>query len=68
MPHTDKLWPTDKYGFKFAYAIKLKTKWMVKRSGGDWETRQPYWNPFNEPMWCKFILFGSLQYVERTIP
>ena len=29
----DKLWPSDKYGFKFAYAIRLRNGWMVKKPG-----------------------------------
>ena len=40
----------------FAYAIKLKTKWMVKKPGEDWEFRNSDWKPDDEKTWCKFVL------------
>ena len=39
-----------------AYAIKLTTKWMVKKPGEDWEFRNSDWKPDDEKTWCKFIL------------
>ena len=51
---TDKFWPNDKYGFQFAYAIQLKTKWMIKRGNKEWEERSSDWKPSDEAVWCKF--------------
>ena len=50
----DKLWPSDKYGFKFSYAIKLKNKWMIKKPGNEWEEKKANWKPNKEIYWCKY--------------
>ena len=52
----DKLWPTDKYGFSFAYAVKLNSHWMIKKAGANWEKRNSDWQPSDEHVWCKFVL------------
>ena len=51
----DKLWPSDKYGFKFAYAFKLKSEWRIKKVDGDWEKRQANWKPSSKMTWCNLI-------------
>ena len=61
---TDKLWPNDKYGFQFAYAIRLNQKWMVKLVGGDWEARDSDWKPADESIWRKFVLLANLSNLE----
>lgn len=50
----DKLWPSDKYGFKLAYAIKLTSThgWIIKKSGQEWEQRTKDWSPIIET-WSK---------------
>ena len=50
----DKLWPSDKYGFSLAYAIKIKDRaWMIKKSGSEWEKRPASFTIDQEPHWCK---------------
>ena len=53
----DKLWPSDKYGFKLAYAIKLNNThgWIIKKSGQEWEQRKNNWSLIEET-WSKYIL------------
>ena len=53
---TDKLWPADKYGFQFAYAIRLGTKWKIKRVNEDWEDRRHDWKPSDEAIWGNVLL------------
>ena len=57
---TVKLWPNDKYGFQFAYAVRLNSKWMVKLVGGNWEPRSSDWNPADERVWRKLGLLANL--------
>ena len=51
---SDNLWPSDIQRFKFAYAIKLKNNWMVKKPGGEWTKRNAGWTPSDESTFCKY--------------
>ena len=54
--NADKLWPSDKYGFKMAYAINVNNqKWIIKKPGGEqkWEVRPKEWTLFEESNWRK---------------
>ena len=52
---SDKYWPSHKYGFKFAYAIKVQRKsWRIKKYGmKKWAIRKASWSPEKEDNWCK---------------
>ena len=57
----DKLWDDDKFGFKIAYAIRLKGRvWKIKKPGKEWEGRSTDWNVEKEQSWCKHDLFHSI--------
>ena len=52
--NTDKLWPSDKYGFKFAYAIRLRNSWIIKKPEQGWMKRLSGWSPSDEIRWSKY--------------
>ena len=50
----DILWSDDKFGFKIAYAIRLKGfNWKIKKPGHEWEGRSTDWDVKKEQPWCK---------------
>ena len=52
------LWSDDKFGFKIAYAIKLKGfNWKIKKPGHAWEGRSTDWDVKKEQHWRKQGLF-----------